>query len=421
MTNDTPESKHLVPTTTNDKPEGRDPVTGTANDKPALLTTIPIELRNQIYSNILLEKDAVFIRPDGTLGFKYDIGLFSVNKQISYESLYYFHSQNVFVAVETNFWFPLLGSLCNYGIPIVFTNPHSTGIVDSCALRIKVDHYETQARFASVAVMTIRHLPNFVQYLNAFYVLHPRTLGQLVSATSNVELYPIRKLFVWASTENGVSKFHEIPFIFSPRDKPSSFTVVFQCLRSCEALADSKNLQYYQENIKVASSIEDALNGFRRAPVQRVGGEDVKMQISFGGDFTTTQEANITSSVLPTMTREESITVAKATKDKGDALFQVGDYLAARAKYGIAAYLLGENLWLRKQGPRYHREDRIDWSRITTEHQQLLLHTFLGGFRTALRLGKDKSAKELLRFVIYRRLYLSLDEQAEVMLYQSTI
>jgi len=171
----------------------------------------------------------------------------------------------------------------------------------------------------------------------------------------------------------------------------------------------------------VASCIENGLKGFRQATVHLPRRKDIEMKIVLGGDFTTIQMANIMSSVLPPVTMEESIVVAKATKDNGDALFQIGDYLAARAKYGITAYLLGENLWFRRLGSWAHMEDRIDWSSITPEHQQLLLRTFLGGSRTALRLGQDDSAKELLDFVKYRRHYLSHDEQVEVAGYQATI
>jgi hypothetical protein len=155
-------------------------------------------------------------------------------------------------------------------------------------------------------------------------------------------------------------------------------------------------LQYYRGNAKVASCIQTGLEGFRQVPTRYVGRQKIDIDVVLGGDFSTAQEQKIASSVLPAITKEESLVYANAARGNGDALFKAKDYLAARCKYSIAAYRLGENIWK-------SRYDCVDWSRITTEHKPLLLRTFIGGFRAASKLGQFDSALSLINFVEFRR------------------
>jgi len=98
---------------------------GGVRDKPTF-ATIPMELRNKIYSYMLLEKNVAFFKWEGTLRFKYDIGLFTVSKDISYESLKYFYSQNFFIAIEVNLGSEFFHSVLDYIIPNACYQEHES-------------------------------------------------------------------------------------------------------------------------------------------------------------------------------------------------------------------------------------------------------------------------------------------------------
>jgi hypothetical protein len=68
----------------------------------ATITSIPRELRRKIYSYLLLDQNVVEFTLMHCLRPSYTTALFTVNKQLSDESLHYFFTENAFVGVEMN-------------------------------------------------------------------------------------------------------------------------------------------------------------------------------------------------------------------------------------------------------------------------------------------------------------------------------
>ena len=65
------------------------------------LTTIPLELRQEIYSYLLIDSNVAGLDAEGEMMKpKYSTSLFRVNKQISEESSGYFYAKNSFVLVH---------------------------------------------------------------------------------------------------------------------------------------------------------------------------------------------------------------------------------------------------------------------------------------------------------------------------------
>jgi len=73
---------------------------------PPTLETIPVEIRQDIYSYILLDQNVAYAVGSCTslnaYKLKYETAVFRVSKLISTESLQYFYSQNTFIALTLN-------------------------------------------------------------------------------------------------------------------------------------------------------------------------------------------------------------------------------------------------------------------------------------------------------------------------------
>lgn len=157
-----------------------------SHPKPSF-TSIPVEVRNLIYGNILLEENATVVKKDGSLSFKYYISLFTVSKKISSETLDFFYSRNNFVFIKANLSGHLFKISLAHKIPILVTNDMNS--FDKCALKIQLDSglrttpwdewdhtgmtpmqrmgepYHDQL---SSNLISGRSLGTFIRYLNAF-------------------------------------------------------------------------------------------------------------------------------------------------------------------------------------------------------------------------------------------------------------
>jgi hypothetical protein len=139
-------------------------------------TTIPLELRYQIYSYLLLDRNAAYVASEDSkisyertiVKFKYDTALFTVSKQISVESLEYFYSQNTFVIIETNLYSEFLQSVCSPPIPMIIKRDFCN--IEYYALKIQIQHKWTDSHFPGFAIMSGRHLESWIRLPNGFNI-----------------------------------------------------------------------------------------------------------------------------------------------------------------------------------------------------------------------------------------------------------
>ena len=149
-------------------------------------TTLPLELRREIYSYLLLDVNVV----EETLGTncrsasgesvsltpKFSTSLFQVSKQISQESLLYFYAENAFVLLFIPF-FPA-ASTCRLLLPCIWpvegedeTMLHGASQNVAMAAMFKHHHPEESDPECSTTtwplVCSARHLPHFISILNS--------------------------------------------------------------------------------------------------------------------------------------------------------------------------------------------------------------------------------------------------------------
>ena len=82
----------------------------------ASFTSLPLELRREIYSYLLLDYNVVTLGSGGHLKCVFSTGLFLVNRRISCESLTYFYKENSFISIAISKRdFPALFETCDFG------------------------------------------------------------------------------------------------------------------------------------------------------------------------------------------------------------------------------------------------------------------------------------------------------------------
>jgi len=94
---------------------------------PPTFDSIPIDIRHEIYSYILLDQNVAYVKSDtGSAwdllkwGLKFEIVLFRVSKSISRESLEYFYSRNAFIIVMPERFNATLLNECRKTMPMCY-------------------------------------------------------------------------------------------------------------------------------------------------------------------------------------------------------------------------------------------------------------------------------------------------------------
>ncbi|MCJ1400494.1 hypothetical protein MMC11_003700 [Xylographa trunciseda] len=239
---------------------------------------VPPEIRLKIYSYLLLSEETVVPLAAGgsleenILRSHYEAVLFTVNRQISDESLSYFYTQNAFVAVETNMTHFL--SECCRAIPMNFG--HCKTKFRNYALKLQFFQFTGQSSLryirSAFAVFSRRYLRNFIRL---FEVNH----------------LPLRQ----ASSDVVTTR---MDIIFKPKGA------------------------HFKDRPGIISSLVHDLQMLREFP-QAV--ED-HMELTF----------HSVPIILNVLAESGDIETAKQTRTKGDQFYQSGEYDAARGEYIIA-------------------------------------------------------------------------------------
>ena len=140
-------------------------------------TTLPFEIRREIYSYLLLGDTIPSASRSRILRPNYATTLFCVNRQISTESLDYFYTQNAFILVqwETQFCmeFSMLRQLCSLVPCLPEQPPPSHLVAGRFPLTLGLNYTRSYPGYRSSKVtsfiMSSRELHLFVKVLNAFH------------------------------------------------------------------------------------------------------------------------------------------------------------------------------------------------------------------------------------------------------------
>ncbi|MCJ1437292.1 hypothetical protein MMC27_006678 [Xylographa pallens] len=239
---------------------------------------IPPEIRLKIYSYVLLSEQTIVPLVAGgaseetILRSHYETALFTVNMKISNESLSFFYSQNAFVAVETNMTRFL--SECCRAIPMNFG--HCKTQFRDIVLKLQFYQFEGHASMrytrCAFAVFSRRYLRNFIRL---FEVKHS----------------PTRQ--------------------WSEKDLVTRMDLIFKTTGGC-----------FKDNPGIKSSLVN----------------DIKMLRGF--PEATENHIALTFHSVPShpnvLAETGEIEETKRVITKGDQLYQLGDYDAARGEYLIA-------------------------------------------------------------------------------------
>jgi len=94
---------------------------------PPSFDSIPIDIRHEIYSYILLDQNVAYVKSDtGSAcdplkwGLKFETALFRVSKSISRESLEYFYSRNAFIVIAPERFNATLLNECRKTMPMCY-------------------------------------------------------------------------------------------------------------------------------------------------------------------------------------------------------------------------------------------------------------------------------------------------------------
>ncbi|MCJ1381724.1 hypothetical protein MMC17_004835 [Xylographa soralifera] len=258
--------------------------------KKASLEDIPSEIRLNIYSYLLSDQNVIVLK-GGILCPKYTKALFTLNKNISTESLAYFCAENGFVTIGTN-----LGSFlstCAFQLPLILgdnVRQFSHSVLSAEIITDRAAPYIGELGRLCFAIIASRHLSNFVRLLN----------------TEHCEMY-IR------------GRTTTVHLLYRTKDN------LFTPKRSAIACAIG------------------GIKGIRNIEGLRTRG---RLGITIEGDLDMqTAEEIIASTDPPAPTFAEILDHAVQAKERGDDFFQACDYNAARTEYIISlrtVYTAGE-------------------------------------------------------------------------------
>ena len=253
--------------------------------KRASFEGIPPEIRLNIYSYILSDRNVIVLKPKRVLRPQYQTALFTLNRRISTESLAYFWSENAFVKVGTNMGYFL--STCTHAIPLIVGDNlrHFLHFVLSVEL---ITHNAAAAAHSEehyLAIIAAKHLSNFVWLINAEHSTI-RNTGH--TSTVHLRYYTKNNLF-------GI--------------KPS-----------------------------VTEFIVDGMKGIRKIQNR----EESRLEINIGGDLDAQKAEEIKAATNPpALTLAEILGEAEEAKERGNKLYREGNYNAARGEYSISVYMAG--------------------------------------------------------------------------------
>ena len=253
--------------------------------KKASLEGIPLEIRLNIYSYLLLDQNVIVLKPKGILRPQYQTALFTVNQNISTESLAYFRAENGFVTVGTNLGYFL--SACTHAIPLVAGDSvrHFNHYILTAEFVVFSAAGAPEPREVHLSIFAGRHLSNFVRLINAEHSTL-RNMGR----TSTVHL-------VYCT-------------------KSSSFKL----------------------KPSVVDCVVYGIKGIRRIESR----DGAPLRITIDGDLEVEQVEEIKAASDPTpYLLDEFLNQAEQAKERGNNFYRDGNYNAARGEYFIAISTAG--------------------------------------------------------------------------------
>ncbi|MCJ1326100.1 hypothetical protein MMC10_002764 [Thelotrema lepadinum] len=283
----------------------------------AAFIRLPIELRFEIYSYVLLSFNSVTEkRTNNSFALRHNrsvlqlpqisTGLFTVNKQISLETLYYFYKENAFVAIKT--LDGDVGLWCQYLFPhFLWLRPHrEAGVLEKktqCLQRVGLvitinEEMQWPLSEPDILVFSVRYLPTVVLVLN------------------NI------RLAYYNDTHNEVQLDFRL---------------------------ESSN---YKRSRKTADIIMSSLKSLKTFYTDD-NDDSSCTTFSISGDIDEKQALSLQTTSLPCHSRMDLITDAEWAHDMGDIRSRRGDFDQAENYYNEVYYLLFHcNRLLRDEYPR---------------------------------------------------------------------
>lgn len=325
------------------------------------------------------------------LSLKYNTSLFRVSKDISRETLEYFHSQNVFVVVKLSNWYKdprhngrlgFLYDLCHYSIPMA-----TRGCGKEYALKIELVHEDPEGLDDGKKKSHAK--PSVAVFSGMHSSPHSIPCRQMIS--SNCSPFIVADWPILLAGKH-LPMFMQFLNVVQIPDRNRAFSYTMKKIRFLPATKS----KYYQGNTKAASCVQNAIAACRQGVLMQSDGSKTDIKITSGAKtgITASQAANFKRAMLPLPTQEECLTLASAARDKGDAFFEAKNYLGARQEYALAVCLLGHDLW------SDHSMTNFEKPSITEEREPrtLLLRTFMEAFRLCLTLEQPDVAEDLVDY-----------------------
>ena len=144
------------------------------------LLSLPGEIRELIYYQVLCSADNTHHQDDGYKRYKYDLALLRVNRQIYYEARKIFRQNNVFVSVETP-WPEAQHHVAIEGyVPILITNERAERFTN-CHLAVKIDapQFQQYPRHPRKFIILLEDLHTFCEMWFYSDLTHPRLNSNL--------------------------------------------------------------------------------------------------------------------------------------------------------------------------------------------------------------------------------------------------
>jgi hypothetical protein len=269
-------------------------------------------------------------------------GLFLVNKNISADALNYYYTKNEFVSIQAYAW--LLKLCVNRFIPLKITQDQRPDALPSV---LHLELWQDLQRFRDLndvcyAVMPAKYLPLLVDFVNTWY-------------------------------------YTRVPFTSDQSITPGLFTHLSVKEVSITPSCSSK---YYPDTQKISERLLHDLKGMNRMIIQFT----LK-------DFSSEAIQDFLASSKPfEWSLEDQLSAISRLMTEASHLTESGDYLGARGKLVVAAYMCGVNQDrgrsnslsnLRKSKPR--------------EIVFALLEIWVANSKVSVKLGRPLEAKRFLR------------------------